>query len=223
MADTLKEYLDLEGLTKYDGKIKGEIGKKVDSEVGKGLSTNDYTTSEKEKLAGLKNYTLPVAAADTLGGVQIETTEDPVPANTALKADASGKVFVDWAQAPKASTSDAGLVKLGAGFKVNETTGAAEVDASSMQAGSVDWNNIQNKPELALKTDVSTVYNYKGSVANVSALPTENNKVGDVYNTEATGMNYAWNGTEWDALGEILEIKSISDAQIDALFESSGT
>ena len=44
---------------------------KVDSVEGKGLSTNDYTTTEKEKLAGLNNYTLPQASSTTLGGVKI--------------------------------------------------------------------------------------------------------------------------------------------------------
>lgn len=38
---------------------------------GKGLSTNDYTTAEKNKLAGLSNYTLPAATSSTLGGVKI--------------------------------------------------------------------------------------------------------------------------------------------------------
>lgn len=38
---------------------------------GKGLSTNDYTTAEKNKLAGLSNYTLPVATSSVLGGVKI--------------------------------------------------------------------------------------------------------------------------------------------------------
>lgn len=38
---------------------------------GKGLSTNDYTTAEKNKLAGLSNYTLPAATASVLGGVKI--------------------------------------------------------------------------------------------------------------------------------------------------------
>lgn len=222
MADTLKEYLDLQGLTKYDTKIKAEIAKKVDAEAGKGLSTNDFTTAEKEKLDGLKNYTLPATGDTTLGGVMIETTENPVPTSTGLKADATGKAFVEWSQAPRASASDAGFVKLGSGLKINETTGATEVDASSLQAGSVEWSNIQNKPELALKSDLSTVYTYKGSVANEAALPTEGNKVGDVYNTEATGMNYGWTGTEWDPLGEILNIKSITDAQIDALFTAAG-
>lgn len=33
-----------------------ELGNKVDKEDGKGLSTNDYTNEEKEKLAGLSNY-----------------------------------------------------------------------------------------------------------------------------------------------------------------------
>lgn len=44
---------------------------KVDKEEGKGLSTNDYTTAEKEKLSQLENYTLSKASADTLGGIKI--------------------------------------------------------------------------------------------------------------------------------------------------------
>lgn len=38
---------------------------------GKGLSTNDFTTAEKNKLAGLSNYTLPQATTTALGGVQL--------------------------------------------------------------------------------------------------------------------------------------------------------
>lgn len=38
---------------------------------GKGLSSNDFTTAEKNKLAGLSNYTLPKATTTTLGGVQL--------------------------------------------------------------------------------------------------------------------------------------------------------
>jgi hypothetical protein len=38
---------------------------------GKSLSTNDYTTAEKTKLAGLNNYSLPDATATTKGGVKI--------------------------------------------------------------------------------------------------------------------------------------------------------
>lgn len=38
---------------------------------GMGLSSNDFTTAEKNKLAGLSNYTLPQATTTTLGGVQL--------------------------------------------------------------------------------------------------------------------------------------------------------
>lgn len=47
-----------------------------------------------------------------------------------------------------------------------------------------------------------TVYTYRGTVSSVEDLPyNEYNKVGDVYDVNG-GMNYAWDGTKWDALGE---------------------
>lgn len=63
LAIALKEHEDA-----YDALLE-TVGKKVDKETGKGLSTNDYTTAEKEKLAGLNNYTLPEAGSE-LGGVK---------------------------------------------------------------------------------------------------------------------------------------------------------
>lgn len=48
---------------------------KVDKVEGKGLSTNDYTTPEKNKLAAIEaeanKYVLPAATASALGGVKI--------------------------------------------------------------------------------------------------------------------------------------------------------
>lgn len=69
----------------------------------------------------------------------------------------------------------------------------------------------------ALKSDLTSMYKYKGSVATVSDLPASDNTTGDVYNVEATGMNYAWNGTAWDALGETFTITSISNAELDTI------
>lgn len=68
---TNKKFLDENGLLYYDGKIKGRLATKVDKESGKGLSTNDYTTAEKTKLAGLKNYELPTATTDVKGGIKV--------------------------------------------------------------------------------------------------------------------------------------------------------
>lgn len=47
------KYLDYDGLIYYHSKIEGLLDDKVDKETGKGLSTNDYTTAEKNKLAGI--------------------------------------------------------------------------------------------------------------------------------------------------------------------------
>jgi hypothetical protein len=69
----------------------------------------------------------------------------------------------------------------------------------------------------ALKSDISNAYRYKGSKANYASLPATGNEVGDVWNTEDTGMNYAWTGTAWDALGEVFSVDAITNADIDAI------
>lgn len=65
------KYLDENGLLYVIQKVKTWLSGKVDKVDGKGLSTNDYTTAEKNKLSGLSNYTLPEASADSLGGVKV--------------------------------------------------------------------------------------------------------------------------------------------------------
>ena len=81
--------------------------------------------------------------------------------------------------------------------------------------------------ETAISSAVSAVYKYKGSVATVADLPASGNTTGDVYDVQETGVNYAWNGTAWDALGTYVdtslywaksELTAITTAQIDALF-----
>lgn len=133
----MAKYLDNDGLLYLWQKIKNvfatkdALNDKVDKVTGKGLSTNDYTTAEKNKLAAF-------GSADT----------------------------------------------------------------------------------YALKTDLASMYKYKGSVKSVNVLPSTGQTIGDVYNVELTGMNYAWNGTEWDALGEIFTITSISNGDIDTIVAS---
>lgn len=67
---TTTEINYLDGVT---SNLQTQIEDKVDKESGKGLSTNDYTTAEKNKLAGIatnaNNYILPAADGSSLGGV----------------------------------------------------------------------------------------------------------------------------------------------------------
>ena len=74
----------------------------------------------------------------------------------------------------------------------------------------------------ALKTDLTGLYKYKGSIATAS-LPTTGQVKGDVYNlTDASeygvaGTNVAWTGEDWDALGGLFVINSLSNSDIDSI------
>ena len=57
-------FLDLDGLSHLVQWFKGQLGGKVDKVEGKQLSTNDYTTAEKNKLAGLSNYSHPTTSGN---------------------------------------------------------------------------------------------------------------------------------------------------------------
>ena len=71
--------------------------------------------------------------------------------------------------------------------------------------------------QSAISSAVTNAYIYKGSVATVSDLPSSGVTAGWVYNVEASGMNYAWNGSAWDALGETFSITAITNAEIDTI------
>lgn len=107
-----------------------------------------------------------------------------------------------------------GLLYLWGKVKTYVTAYVSEHGGTS---GGVAWEDVAGKPELALKSDLSSVYRYKGSVSNYASLPASENEAGDVWNVEATGMNYAWTGTAWDALGEAFAVEAISNGEIDAI------
>ena len=137
----------------------------------------------------------------------------------------------------------------GKGLSTNDLTD--ELKAKILAAGdssfSGDYNDLTNKPtipaaitkvseltndsgfvtETQVNNKLTAVYKYKGSVANKEALPTSDQVVGDTYNLEDSGMNVAWNGTEWDDLGAIIDLTGyvketdlveVTNAEIDAMF-----
>lgn len=55
------------------------------------------------------------------------------------------------------------------------------------------------------KSEISSLYRPKGSVATYNDLPT-NAQIGDVYDVQSTGMNYVWTGSKWDELGAIIDL-----------------
>lgn len=66
-------FLNEQGLTRLWGHILAKLGGKVDKVDGKGLSTNDYTNEEKEKVSNSLNgvNNLKILVGETAVSVQI--------------------------------------------------------------------------------------------------------------------------------------------------------
>ena len=79
-------------INNIDG-LQDALDGKVATVEGKGLSTEDYTTTEKNKLSGIaenaNNYTLPTASSSVLGGVKVGTNLS-IDANGVLSATGGG-------------------------------------------------------------------------------------------------------------------------------------
>lgn len=134
-----KSFLSKSGLTSLWSKLKEKF---VAKEAGKGLSSNDFTTTEKQKLAGLSNYTLPQASATTLGGVKVGEGLDVAAGVLSLgdhdhaaadvtglsKVATSGK-YTDLTGTPTIPTDNSQLAN-GAGYQTSE-----QVEAAIMEKG----------------------------------------------------------------------------------------
>ena len=218
----------------------------VRKEDGKGLSANDFTTEEKEKLAGIaegaNNYSLPTASDTTLGGVKIG--ENVQITKGVISVDLSGKV--DKVEGKGLSTNDfttAEKTKL-AGVAEGANKYVPPVASASVLGGVKAGKNItiaadgtlsadQQKIDLspyaktadvdktyAKKSDLTTVYKYRGSVDTYADLPVNGQTVGDVYNVVAAdtanginaGDNVAWNGNSWDNLSGVVDLSAYAKA-----------
>lgn len=274
----MSRYLEENGLLYFWNKIKAALGGKVDKEQGKGLSANDYTTAEKNKLSGIaagaNKYTHPAYTVRSSGlyKVTVDNTGHVSNAAAVSKSDITGlgipaqdTTYGVFAGATTSAAGSAGLVPAPAiGDKGKVLCGDGAWGAPAMHYGEVNYESAFMKLSLAgaetqatiptaaagrmglmsavmfsklndlptydilestyaKKTDIASVYRYKGSVAASSNLPTTGQTKGDVYNIEAAssygpaGTNVAWDGSKWDALGGLLEIEALTNAEIDAI------
>lgn len=242
----MAKYLDQNGLLYLWNKIKALF---VAKEEGKGLSANDYTDADKSKLAGIAEganaYTHPSHTAHESGlyKVTVDATGHVSAAAAVSKADITGlgipaqdTTYTDMGGATASAAGTHGLVPAPAagaqakylrgdgtwGTPANTTYSPATASANGLMSAS-DKSKLDGfgaASSYALKTDISGVYKYKGSVAAVANLPASGNTAGDVYNVETDGMNYAWTGTAWDALGAVFSVETITNAEIDTILAS---
>lgn len=93
--------------------LQTNLGNKVDKVTGKGLSTNDYTTTEKNKLAGIEananNYTLPKASGTVLGGIKIGNNLN-IDENGVVSATDTNTTYTTMKGATSSTVGTSGLV-----------------------------------------------------------------------------------------------------------------
>lgn len=145
---------------------------KVDKVEGKGLSTNDYTTPEKNKLAAIEaeanKYVLPAATASALGGVKIGSNITLANGGTIsiTKTNITSALGVD----PTTT-----YVK-----KAGDTMTGTLTSAST--AGSIVFKGVEN-------SDITNIYKSGGNLSEGFGMHTN----ADIIN----GLRFNWYDTFW--------------------------
>jgi hypothetical protein len=101
--------------------------------------------------------------------------------------------------------------------------------ANNLATHEADFNNPHKV--TAEQLGLTTVYQYKGSVATYANLPTTGQKVGDVWNVETAdpdhgikaGDNVAWDGAQWDTLGGNHDLSGYAQLNSANTFTASNT
>lgn len=143
---------------------------KVDKVEGKGLSTNDYTTPEKNKLAAIEaeanKYVLPAATASALGGVKIGSNITLADGGTIsiTKANVTSALGVD----PTTT-----YVK-----KAGDTMTGTLTSAST--SGAIVFKGVEN-------CDITNIYKDDGVIKN------DDGRFSSIRN----GLRFNWYDTYW--------------------------
>lgn len=101
--------------------------------------------------------------------------------------------------------------------------------ANNLATHEADFSNPHKV--TAEQLGLTTVYQYKGSVATYADLPTTGQKVGDVWNVETAdpdhgikaGDNVAWDGAQWDILGGNHDLSGYAQLNLANTFTALNT
>lgn len=101
--------------------------------------------------------------------------------------------------------------------------------ANNLATHEADFSNPHKV--TAEQLGLTTVYQYKGSVATYANLPATGQKVGDVWNIETAdpdhgikaGDNVAWDGAQWDTLGGNHDLSGYAQLNLANTFKALNT
>lgn len=150
---------------------------------------------------------------------------------------AANKDYVDNGFVPKVTTPSQDIRIYGVYSNGTQTTFATSQNVPELEhiaqytiGGVIRTNAPINELDCTNKKYVDDniaahlvgVYTYKGSKDTYANLPATGNNVGDVWNVEDTGTNYAWNGTNWDSLSANV-LDSTGNSTVQAMSQKATT
>lgn len=183
------KYVDLNGLSHFKLKTDAEY---VAKETGKGLSTNDYTTAEKTKLAGIENN----AEANVIENVVVNGTTATISNKTASVTIPTGSSAIETIKVNGTTQpitnktvditvpTDTDDLTNGAGFITGINSSDVTTALGYTPYNSTNPNGYQtsSQVETAINNKISSVYKAKGSVAFASLPALTSANEGNVYN-----------------------------------------
>ena len=220
------KYVDLDGLSHFKLKTDAEY---VAQETGKGLSTNDYTTAEKTKLAGIEanaeeNVIESVVVNGTTATISNKTASvtiqagaiDSISVNgTPQTIDANKNVDITVPTNTNQLTNGAGFITnavndLANYYKKTETYTQSEVDNLIGSISTLTLLVVQTLPTQDIST--STIYLVPKSTAQTNNIYDEyiysNNAWEFIGNTDVNLTNYV----------QFSDLVALTNNEIDTIF-----
>lgn len=199
------KYLDKDGLIYYHSKVKTLLGGKVDKETGKGLSTNDYTTDDMNKLAGIE----PGAQVNQYAFSKVEIERRNIEANresSSLYIEAGDNVVLNVLKNnglnygftisatdttyDEATTSAAGLMSSDDKTKLNGISAGAQVNTIE----SIYVNNAKVTPS-SQKAVYLSVPSVDSALVATSTNPVQNKVIVTALDAKAPLASPTFTGT----------------------------
>ncbi len=186
------KFLDYDGLLYFWQQVKGKLSSKVDKVDGKQLSTNDYTTTEKNKLAGIAFGAQPnVIEAVQLNGSSITPSSKTV--NVQVSKSTVGLSNV---------TNDAQVKR----SEMGQANGVATLD----NTGKVPAAQLPSYVDDVIEGYYSggKFYTSKDSSGNYSGVI--NGETGKIYVNLNDSKTYRWSGSAYAVISETLALGETS-------------
>lgn len=182
---------------KVNGTAQQVTSKAVDISVPTKTSdiTNDsgfITTSDIPEGAAASTTTPIVDGTAAIGTELAFARGDHVHPTDTSRAPVASPAFTGTPTAPTAAAG------------TNTTQVATTAFVTSAVSSKANSSDVYTKTEI--NSMLSGAMTYKGSKADYASLPSTGNVNGDVWHVADSGAEYAWNGTEWEALGELVDL-----------------